>query len=353
MGKLFSQLVSDLEEKQKALSSAISPAIEPAPDTPSVETSPDENPEPTLPRVLEAEVVPYRRERDLRMKKVVSKRARNLTENEDASTPRAPGSSVQPVPGPRTQDPAESRTLRAAGARTQNPAPTRKGEPDPARSQHPDLARYIDHLPHPDDPQPSMATWNSRLKADLNQRAMNFINSRGWFKQDFLEVAFVFLLDHLEQLDLNEAPDAAREPDPDIARKIRGQLARKGEPDPARTRAPGVARKLAHEEMRILFKTRDDIIIAYEELTGNRFKPSDDHLASQFNDQDIRKIKLGIMQTVLQSGGKKTYSFGYYVPEIEEVLMANEHASDERLDGTLQRRQEQCERLWKEKSWKR
>jgi hypothetical protein len=93
----------------------------------------------------------------------------------------------------------------------------------------------------------------------------------------------------------------------------------------------------------ILFSTKPSIINIYTKYHPyNKWKPTDDAIASRFNDVDEKIIELAILQTQGNAGYKKIYSFKYYVTEIEYL---QEMALQEKTINTmLERRKQQ----WKE-----
>jgi hypothetical protein len=101
-----------------------------------------------------------------------------------------------------------------------------------------------------------------------------------------------------------------------------------------------------HDDM-MIYKTHDDIIMLYRELTGNRWKPADDRAATRFNDSDRRTIEIGLLSTLINAKGKKINSFAYFIPEIEEALAVR--LTDETLNIMLPRRRAQWEALREER----
>ena len=97
------------------------------------------------------------------------------------------------------------------------------------------------------------------------------------------------------------------------------------------------------DDMMILAATNEDIIMLYRNLTGNRWKPADDRRARQFNEADRRLIEIGLLNTLLNAKGKKINSFAYFVPEIEEAIIAR--LGDETIEIMLPRRREQWNSL--------
>lgn len=77
----------------------------------------------------------------------------------------------------------------------------------------------------------------------------------------------------------------------------------------------------SHDDL-MIFKSHDDIIMLYKNLTGRRWTASDDRAAAKFNNVDRRTIELGMIQTYIQAKGRKINSFKYFVPEIENIIDA-------------------------------
>jgi hypothetical protein len=102
--------------------------------------------------------------------------------------------------------------------------------------------------------------------------------------------------------------------------------------------------KTPHDDLKI-YKTHEDIIKLYSDLTGNRWRTSDDAEGVQFAHSDRRLIEIGMLQTLLNFKGKRINSFKYFVPEIQEREdEAREvRSSDEQIDGVLRRRRQQWE----------
>jgi hypothetical protein len=111
-----------------------------------------------------------------------------------------------------------------------------------------------------------------------------------------------------------------------------------------------VASMLAHDDLLMIWKSTDDIIMRYRAMTGNRWKPADDRAAARFNQTDIRLVEIGMLYTVLRTKAKKINSFAYFIPEIEEVLAVK--LADETIDALLKHRRAQWEKLKKEREQK-
>lgn len=77
----------------------------------------------------------------------------------------------------------------------------------------------------------------------------------------------------------------------------------------------------SHDDL-MIFKSHDDIIMLYKNLTGRRWTAADDRVGAKFNNIDRRTIELGMIQTYIQAKGKKINSFKYFVPEIENIIDA-------------------------------
>lgn len=78
----------------------------------------------------------------------------------------------------------------------------------------------------------------------------------------------------------------------------------------------------SHDDL-MIFKSHDDIIMLYKNLTGRRWTAADDRAGAKFNNVDRRTIELGMIQTYVQAKGRKINSFKYFVPEIENIIDAN------------------------------
>ncbi len=77
----------------------------------------------------------------------------------------------------------------------------------------------------------------------------------------------------------------------------------------------------SHDDL-MIFKSHDDIIMLYKNLTGRRWTAADDRVGAKFNNVDRRTIELGMIQTYIQAKGRKINSFKYFVPEIENIIDA-------------------------------
>jgi hypothetical protein len=104
---------------------------------------------------------------------------------------------------------------------------------------------------------------------------------------------------------------------------------------------------LAHDDLKInLSKTHDDIIMMYCDLTGNRWKASDDFEGQKYNKMDRQIIELGLLYTLLRAK-RKVNSFKYFIPEIENMKDEIREAKlgEETIKVLLKRRREQWEEL--------
>ncbi|MEO6392140.1 MAG: hypothetical protein ABIP75_09835 [Pyrinomonadaceae bacterium] len=84
-----------------------------------------------------------------------------------------------------------------------------------------------------------------------------------------------------------------------------------------------VGSKKAHDEreLMILFKTAPSIINLYLQYNPeNKWKQADDYEGQKYNDIDIRRIELGILQTQVNARFRKINSFKYYTVEIEDMV---------------------------------
>jgi len=97
-----------------------------------------------------------------------------------------------------------------------------------------------------------------------------------------------------------------------------------------------------HDDLKI-FKTREDIISAYEGLTGNKWRARDDEAGVLFAEADLRCIEIGMLNTCLNFKGKRINSFRYFRAEIEEMVdVAREtKMQDQTIDILLRRRRQQ------------
>jgi hypothetical protein len=80
----------------------------------------------------------------------------------------------------------------------------------------------------------------------------------------------------------------------------------------------------AHDDM-MMFKTEEDIIMAYESMTGNKWNRSDDRMGRTFNTVDPRLIDIAIATCIDRklhgnTARKPIKSFAYFTGEIQELL---------------------------------
>jgi hypothetical protein len=95
--------------------------------------------------------------------------------------------------------------------------------------------------------------------------------------------------------------------------------------------------------MKILYSTKPSIINIYAKYhPQNKWKPTDDAIASRFNEVEETIIELAILQTQGNAGYKKIHSFKYYVAEIEHLQEIE--LQKETVELMLERRRQQ----WKE-----
>jgi hypothetical protein len=85
-----------------------------------------------------------------------------------------------------------------------------------------------------------------------------------------------------------------------------------------------VGRWVAHDDM-MMFKTRDDIIMRYQEMTGLKWNRRDDRDGVQYNNIDQRLLDIGFIQTVANKLKGNTAkipikSFAYFKTEIESLI---------------------------------
>jgi hypothetical protein len=102
----------------------------------------------------------------------------------------------------------------------------------------------------------------------------------------------------------------------------------------------------------MIYKTRDDIIMCYNQYTGNKWKPRDDAVGREFNNVDPRIIEIGIIHTLVnysqsRTKGQRIYSFNYFVNEIRKVAEAP--FDKKYLDAYLRSRREMWAKLSAEK----
>jgi hypothetical protein len=92
--------------------------------------------------------------------------------------------------------------------------------------------------------------------------------------------------------------------------------------------------------MKILYSTKPSIINIYAKYhPQNRWKPTDDAIASRFNEVEENIIELAILQTQGNAGYKKIHSFKYYVAEIEHLQEIE--LQGETVELMLERRRQQ------------
>lgn len=106
---------------------------------------------------------------------------------------------------------------------------------------------------------------------------------------------------------------------------------------PANELATMVASQLAHDDL-MIFKTHDDIIMLFKQMTGRKWTASDDRTAAPFNGVDRRLIEIGMINTVIQARGRRINSFAYFIPEIQTMI--DLHVDNQNLDAYLRRRRE-------------
>ena len=97
-----------------------------------------------------------------------------------------------------------------------------------------------------------------------------------------------------------------------------------------------------HDDLKI-YKTFEDIIMLYENLTGNDWKPTDVRVGRDFNETDRRFLELGMLRTILNFKGKKINSFAYFRPEIEFTIeeMREVKLPEETVEIMLRQRRKQ------------
>lgn len=96
----------------------------------------------------------------------------------------------------------------------------------------------------------------------------------------------------------------------------------------------------SHDDLKILYKTDEDIIALYRQyLPLNKWKAGDDREGRKMNDVDRRLIEYGILQCLFRKGKGKINSFKYFVEEIR--ILEDLHLPDQALSAavfTLRRR---------------
>jgi len=105
---------------------------------------------------------------------------------------------------------------------------------------------------------------------------------------------------------------------------------------------------ISTSDVMIPWSTDDDIIMLYQNYTGNRWKPADDRVGKELHETDRRIIEIGILQTLLNAKGRKIHSFAYFMPEIQVLMEVN--LQRETLDAFLQRRRQQWQAVLEQKS---
>jgi len=100
---------------------------------------------------------------------------------------------------------------------------------------------------------------------------------------------------------------------------------------------------------KMIWKTRDDIIILYEQYSGNKWKGRDDIIGQAYNETDGRIIEIGIIQTLMnhRQGAHRQehiHTFRYFTHEINKIIDAP--FNRDLLDAYLKRRRE----VWRELS---
>lgn len=86
----------------------------------------------------------------------------------------------------------------------------------------------------------------------------------------------------------------------------------------------------SHDDLKILYKTDEDIIALYQQyLPLNKWKAADDREGRKLNDVDRRIIEYGMLLCLVRKGKGKINSFKYFVAEIRGLL--DLHIGDEPL----------------------
>jgi hypothetical protein len=127
-------------------------------------------------------------------------------------------------------------------------------------------------------------------------------------------------------------------------------------PDQTTERTPGIIGdrtpatshdRMSHDDLKILYRSDDNIIMLFKQMIGRKWSAADDRTAAKFNGLDLRLIEIGMIQTVIQSRGRRINSFAYFVPKIQTVLESNFDQGN--LNAYLRRRREQLAKWMKER----
>jgi len=104
--------------------------------------------------------------------------------------------------------------------------------------------------------------------------------------------------------------------------------------------------KTSHDDLKIIYKTDDNIIMLYKNYSGReKWSAGDDRAAARFNKIDRRLIEIGMIHTVINARGKKINSFAYFIPEIQTMI--DVHMDNQQLDVYLRSRRERLAKILK------
>jgi len=182
-------------------------------------------------------------------------------------------------------------------------------------------SRTADLLASQPKSRPGKVLFGVRIGAELAVDIKEFCETHRFQIQDFFELAashfmtFVASQNSASQLANNMASQLANQP----------------------------ATRLAHDDLKI-FKTHEDIIMLYKELTGRRWAPADDRVGYSVREIDRRIIQIAMFQTKINSKGKRIHSFNYFMPEIQ--FWAESIGQSMELDTILRRMKEKYQQ-WK------
>jgi len=105
-----------------------------------------------------------------------------------------------------------------------------------------------------------------------------------------------------------------------------------------------------HDDLKIIFKSEDNIIMLFHQITGRKWSAEDDREGARFNKVDPRIIEIGMLTTRLQSRRPQINSFKYFIPEIEFLISAD--VSEQNLNVNVRRLREKFAK-WKEERKKK
>jgi hypothetical protein len=105
-----------------------------------------------------------------------------------------------------------------------------------------------------------------------------------------------------------------------------------------------------HDDLKIIFKSEDNIIMLFQQITGRKWRAEDDREGARFNKVDPRIIEIGMLTTRLQSRRPQINSFKYFIPEIEFLISAD--VSEQNLNVNVRRLREKFAK-WKEERKKK